>query len=321
MTTCSQDSRQVGEPLAGTAPLASSWIVVEQPGPWGRKAVTESRLPEALAAHLSAADGTGVKVILARHPDRPERTVGPERHVWVARSAPGGALLRHGVVADLRELMSWDLRAIAEGALPALGRVERSPVHFVCTNGTRDQCCATAGRPLLATLLESRAEAAERDRLWECSHIGGHRFAPVMLSLPTAAVHGRLGPAEAELVIERSSRGQILLDSYRGRTALPPPFQVAAIEVRTDYGIEDVEDLDVLRVVGDKAVPLSPGVELSGDADSIVGEVRHRDGRTWRALLRRIDLPAARRESCTGELVAGHRWTCAELSPGRPWSG
>ena len=43
---------------------------------------------------------------------------------------------------------------------------------LVCTNGKRDACCARDGLPV------ARALAALRpDEAWECSHLGGHRFA------------------------------------------------------------------------------------------------------------------------------------------------
>ena len=316
---CSLDALDAGEPLAGTAPLASAWIVVEHPGPWGRDAITESRLPEAVSRHLSATAGTGVKAILARHPDRLERSVGPERHVWVARCAPGGALLRHGIVDDLAELLSWDLSAIGEGRLPAMGRVEREPAHFVCTNGTRDQCCALAGRTLLTTLLSARPAGGGRDRLWECSHVGGHRFAPVMLTLPTGVVHGRLDLADAEDVIRLAEAGEVLVPAFRGRTGLLPTHQVAAIEARERFGINDVEAIDVLRVIDGRAVPTPPGVDPLKDVDVAEAEVRHVDGRAWRASLERVPLARARRESCGKEPVDATRWVCVSLEPTAAW--
>jgi hypothetical protein len=318
VTICTQDALAAGEPLAGTAPAASAWIVVEQPGPWGRKAVTESRLPEAVAEHLSSATGTGVTVLLARHADRPERSVGRQRHVWVARSAPGGSLLRHGVVDDLAELLSWDLAAIGAGRLPAIGSVVTKPVHFVCTNGTRDQCCARDGRALLSELLAS-ADDFDRDRLWECSHIGGHRFAPVMLSLPSGAVHARLDVDAARRVIHLAEDGDVLVSSFRGRSGLLPAHQVAAIEVRNTFGISDIDAIDVLRRVGERAVPVTPGTNPLADADTTVAEVRHVDGRAWLAELAKVDLDRPRLESCSKEPVLGSRWTCTSLVEATPW--
>ena len=45
---CSVGSRDDGEPLGGTAPTDTAFLFVEYPGAWGRQAVAESRLPEAV---------------------------------------------------------------------------------------------------------------------------------------------------------------------------------------------------------------------------------------------------------------------------------
>ena len=38
---CTAQSLAVDEPLAGTAPVVSCYIVIEQPGAWGREALLE----------------------------------------------------------------------------------------------------------------------------------------------------------------------------------------------------------------------------------------------------------------------------------------
>ena len=46
------------EPLAGTAVVAKGWVVLEQPGPWGAKAPTQSHLDAEFGGHrLLAASG------------------------------------------------------------------------------------------------------------------------------------------------------------------------------------------------------------------------------------------------------------------------
>lgn len=73
VTTCSAEALSVGERLAGSAPEASSWIVVEQPDPWGRQALLDSHLEPGArsAAHRPVRGHRGHRPPLARHPDRP----------------------------------------------------------------------------------------------------------------------------------------------------------------------------------------------------------------------------------------------------------
>jgi len=316
VTSCSLDSLRAEEPLPGTAPFARAWIVVEQPGTWGRDAVADSRLPDPVREHLLRAKSAGVSVLLARHPDRPERSGTDGLNVWVARTAAGGMLLRHGVLADLTPLAAWDLEAIGAGSLPALGSVTHEPLLLVCTHGRRDRCCAVNGRPLLTGLLEAATDA-QRRRIWECSHVGGHRLGPVTLSLPSGAVHGRLPEDAAAEFLQRNEEGRVVIEHLRGRSGFLAPCQSAAGAVRRLTGIDGVDDLDVLRIVDGRPFPASDGlVEVS----AALMQVRHRDGRAWQVEVERVPLDRPRIESCGGEPVSASAWVAGEVTPAEPWS-
>jgi hypothetical protein len=316
VTACSLDTLAAGEPLAGTAPFARAWIVIEQPGPWGRDAVADSRLPEDVRAHLRGAKAHGVSVLLVRHPDRPERVVAGAVNVWLARSAAGGTLLRHGVLTDLADITGWDLAALGSGSLPAFGSITRDPLLLVCTHARRDRCCAVNGRPLLASLFAA-ADARKRMRLWECSHIGGHRFSPVTLSLPLGVVHGRLTTEQGRTLLAGLDDGRVVIDHVRGRSCFPGPLQAAAIAVQAADGIEDIDAIDVLRVVSGRAVPVTTAALPES---SVVTEVRHRDGRAWRVTVELDDLGTMRTESCDGNPEPVLSWSVGSMTPTTRWS-
>ena len=315
MTACSEASLAIGEPLPGTAPTAQCWIVIEQPGPWGRPALADSRLdPEVGRALQAAMAQTGTRILLARRGDRREISGG--RRLWVAHTAPGTAVLREGEIEDVRELLDWDLAAMAAGSLPEFGRVSAQPVLFICTHGKRDVCCATKGRAVIDTTLPLLDDAA-RERLWECSHLGGHRFAPTALALPAGAVFGRVTSQVAAAILERGPMDEAARTCYRGRSSFPPPMQAAEARVRAE--LEAAPDaLDVLWVRGDRAIPVPPGDDLPGIA-SMLAEVRHVDGRAWRVSVRQEPLEAPRAESCGAEPVLGHRWQAIEFAPAPDW--
>ena len=317
MTTCSMDALATAEPLAGTAPFASAWIIIEQPGSWGRAALDNNRLGPAITQHLSTAKAHGVGVLLARHPDRPTRDRNCERNIWVARSAAGGHLLRHAILDSLDDILQWDLAAIGTGQLPAIGTIDAAPTVFVCTHSRRDRCCAIEGRALITNLLD---DAVDRERIWECSHVGGHRFAPVVLTLPSGSVHGRLDIAQAREVVRLSTTREVVVDRLRGQSALVAPFQVAAIEVMRLIGETRADQVDVLRLIGGRAVPMPPGNDLDHAITEVVAEVRHRDGRAWRASLKQASLERLRLESCEKTAVHGTTWECVELSAATDWA-
>lgn len=315
-TRCAQASQAAGEAMAGTAPTACAWIVLEHPGPWGARIFEGGALPTSVAEHLRAGSASGVTTLLARRPETRGRRAG--LRAWVARSTPGGLLLREGEVHSYEDVLSWDLSAIGRGELPPFGSLRTSPIHLVCTNGARDQCCAVDGRALVTSLCGPSSPEALRDSVWECSHIGGHRFAPVMLTLPAGTVHGRLTADQAQEVISRADRGDVLLDTYRGRSGLPAPFQAAAIDARHRLDLHGIEEIDVLRVVRDRAVPVPACAPF--DEDEVACEVRHRDGRAWRAVVRRETQTEPRPESCGKEPVTGASWRVTDFTPAPAWS-
>jgi len=314
VTECSVSARD--EPLAATAALAAAYVIVEQPGPWGHDALAESHLPTAVAAHLATAAGSGTRVLLARHISRPERASDGTRNLWIGFTSPGSVRMRHTARATDEDLLSLDFHAIASNALPPIGERTDTPVMFVCTHSGRDRCCAIHGRALVAALAQ---ESGALPQVWECSHLGGHRFAPTALVMPTGVVYGRLDLESASAILRQLPDGDIDLDHCRGRSAFPAPLQAADLAVRRFAGVLEADALDALWVRDDRAVPVPPGVPLDTIA-SALAEVRHVDGRAWRVAVRQMPLQESRQESCTKEAVPGVFWTAGEVVPAVPWS-
>jgi hypothetical protein len=184
--------------------------------------------------------------------------------VLVAHSRPGATWILAGTVTAPEALIALDFAAVAAGdraatirSLPELASAD--PQLLVCTNGTRDTCCARLGRPV------SAAAAVHRpDQVWEVTHTSGHRFAPTSVLLPSGSLHGRVLDATPLLAAE--SAGDLVLTGYRGRSVWPSQGQVAEAHVRGAFDVTGLDDLTV----------------STAGADWLVS---HRDGRTWRVAL------------------------------------
>ena len=50
---CSHGSLEINEPFLGTAPQVQHWILIEHPGPYGKKALQESNVPENVKKHVN----------------------------------------------------------------------------------------------------------------------------------------------------------------------------------------------------------------------------------------------------------------------------
>ncbi|HEU5473819.1 MAG TPA: sucrase ferredoxin [Actinophytocola sp.] len=278
---CSSLSRILGEPMAGTAAAAATWLCIEQPGPWGREALTESHIDTVVGHELAQrVKGTGVRIALIRragsHPDRHQ----PIPHqVYLAHTAPGRGWLERGWVADPKELLDLDFAALGNGIPSGLGTaIEDEPLLLVCTNGRRDVCCALLGRPIAAALA-----ARHGDAVWECTHLGGHRFAPTALVLPAGYAYGRLDRDTAEPLLAPGS--PVRVEHCRGRSIWSPPGQVADLAVRSATG--DL-DPDAVRVVD----------EAPAGAGRWLVELAHRNGRRWQVTVTERTAPELRSASC-----------------------
>ncbi|WP_228771249.1 sucrase ferredoxin [Actinokineospora iranica] len=260
---CSVRSRALDEPMAGTAVTAATWLCVEQPGPWGRDAPRESHLDTGLGAELAArAAGAGVRVVLIRRPGaHPDRHRPAPRRVYLAHTAPGRAFLRREVVTDPKHLLDLDFAAAGGGEPAGFGETITWPVLLVCTNGRRDLCCAVRGRPVADEVALTHGDA-----VWESSHLGGHRFAPTGLLVPTGYAYGDLDAARARALLASSA---VVTDRCRGRSTWPAAGQAAELAVRE---LTNTVHPDVLRV-------RDPELDDDGHWRVVVWHV---DGRGWR---------------------------------------
>ncbi|MFB7596199.1 sucrase ferredoxin [Streptomyces sp. NPDC056160] len=304
MSTCATASRQFGEPLSATAPTATTWLLLEQPGPWGAKALTSSHLDPALGRALERATrGTGVRVALIRRPGRHADCHTPSvRHVYAAHTVPGSTWLRGALTAAPEHLLDLDFAALGRGehhtfdAVLTGGPHTADPLALVCTNGKRDRCCALLGRPLAAELASCAVRGA-----WEVSHLGGHRFSPTLLVLPYGYAYGR---AEAHAVMEALHgvrEGRVVLDGCRGRTAWERPAQAAELAVREATGEYRADALTVVRTDGPAAAPDAPVADGSPPYWDVT--VAHVDGRRWHVTVARGAAEPPRPESCGASVL------------------
>ena len=169
----------------------------------------------------------------------------------------GGGAVRH-------DLGSHEHLVVAD--LPA-GEVIAGPVFLVCTHGRRDACCARLGGPLY----EALAQHVPPERLWQASHLGGHRFAPNVVVLPHGIQLGRIPLDRVQEVVGIVAAGRIPLDLYRGRTLYSPSVQAAEIAARAATGWDEVDGLALAADGGDR-------VTFSTPLGDVTVRVEERDG-------------------------------------------
>ncbi|MDQ8703507.1 sucrase ferredoxin [Streptomyces sp. LHD-70] len=315
MSTCATISRDLNEPVAGTAATARTWLLLEQSGPWGAKALTSSHLdPELGRALEAAAEGTGVRVALIRRPGRhADFHTAARRQVYAAHVDPRSAStwLHSAVIDDPARLLRLDFTALGKGDHHSFDRAldaaphTGAPLALVCTNGKRDRCCALLGRPLAAELT-----AVGEPGAWEVTHLGGHRFSPTLLVLPYGYAYGRVGTDEVRRALAAAREGRVVLDGCRGGSAWERPGQAAELAVRRASGEDRAGVLSVVRTTdaGDDA--RTPGAAPRWDV-----VVAHVDGRHWRVTVAQGASLPPRQESCGAALGTPGRMDVIAVRP------
>ncbi len=217
---CSDAARLRGDDNIATAARVDVWILVELPITWGHDPITEAALPQVVRSALRRASHEipRSRVVFIR---KRVECLGPTR-VYIVRSGP-----RTGVTQlDLEcidDVASLPFVSIAnETRAPAT-----QPLILVCTHGQHDSCCGRRGYPLFDAL-------RKRDdiEVWQCSHIGGDRFAANAVVLPWGIYYGPVEPGDSNALADAVLRDEIFLPAYRGRSSMSRPVQAAETFVR-----------------------------------------------------------------------------------------
>ncbi|MET9313104.1 sucrase ferredoxin [Kribbella sp. NPDC003505] len=283
-TGCAAQADLRHDPLTATAPPAERWLLIESHTAWPRQALSSlghSGLREGLSGgELGALVArrcreAGVRPVLIRRYGRVDRN-GPRR--WgLVDCQPGRELVRWGELPADEHLLE-----VLAGNDP--GQVSDEPVYLVCTHGRHDACCAVRGRPVAAALATAYPE-----RTWECSHIGGDRFAANVVVLPHGLFYGHVPTARAVELAKRYDEGVVVPDLLRGSGAFNPAVQAAQHFARAAGHSPAVGNL------------LPQSVEVLG-------------GHRWRILLASTNGPIAVEVSAHLDTVDA-RLTCAGSSP------
>src|SRR5664279_1994460 len=192
-------------------------------------------------------------------------------------------------------LGSGDIQALQE-ALPEL-EPSPGPVLMICANSRRDVCCSVRGRPVAVESASQRP-----GQVWECSHTGGHRFAPTGVLLPHGQTYARLSASSAVAALDAAARGEaspaLLGGAFdRGRSHLSAPGQAAESAVR-----HQIQERSLLA--------LSTTSTPRPDRDNAWQcRVSHVDGTQWEMLAVRGPRGDALPESCGKEPVPAWQWS------------
>jgi Sucrase/ferredoxin-like len=234
---CSDQSLARDDPMFGTASAGSSWVLLELAGGWGHSAFIQSPAtidPELGRAIVRRVEAAKMRIAAIRKHGR--RPATPRWRWFVAQAGVGNEALYCGEVSDPREYLDLALDG-TDGTLCT------DPLVAVCAHGRHDQCCAVRGRSACRAITMKYP-----DLTWECSHLGGDRFAATMLVLPEGLCYGRVDSTDSADLVRLYLEGQLDNRFLRGRTSLPHVVQAAQYFAREANGDDRIASLPPLGV-------------------------------------------------------------------------
>ncbi len=233
---CSVVSQELDEPIYGQAISADVWFLLEYNRPWGAKATAENDLPPQVKVWL---DGLATAVpnsrlqFVRQLPDR-------ELTFFVAVVDKTEPRLYRFDVERYADLLEIDVAGVVAGDAAFAAYRWTSPLFLVCTNGKRDRCCAKFGAAVYRELQTLVGRA-----VWQTTHLGGHRFAPNVMTFPDGILYSRLTANHEALAdfVALVRGGTVSLPHYRGRTCYGEVEQAADYFLRQETGLLGVADL------------------------------------------------------------------------------
>ena len=243
--------------IVGSAPHEEGYLLVEFRKPWPSKI----KKLEGLISELRS--------VLKKHKSEDVKILATPRIPWLPLGeGPKALLLRWDGRQALCQTLEANPGELREAlSLPPSGLP--FSCYMVCTHGSRDPCCGLLGVPIYRALAESGSRPVV-----QVSHLGGHRFAPVVGVFPEWKFFGHLTPDLSLEMDKALSRGKVYLTGYRGHGRLKEHLQVVEAKLWEEHGSELVS----LK-------------QVSGNKQEVEVEAQFRNGesRLFRASLHRIE--------------------------------
>ncbi len=163
------------------------------------------------------------------------RRSGVTTRLFDPRSRHAGAILAHRCPVAPTEASSA-LAALLQALSPHGWTLQESGAArlALCTQGTRDRCCAKWGYPLYREAMKLHEEGQLTLEPIECSHLGGDRFAATGIVFPSGGMYGHLDRVELTELAAAEANDRILSGHYRGRVFEDSVVQVVRAGLARD---------------------------------------------------------------------------------------
>ncbi len=220
---CALVSKENGECPTGSAPCYERLLLLELPRPWPAKVLQAPQLYPGVRDTLAALERTGhAPSVLTIEPDPDYSRPSLVRVLLFSRpNAPFAEFERLEYHVPEREVGALLEALLVTGDASAFVPYRlNTPLRdlLVCTHEARDVCCGRFGEAAFQALRETHPRPGVR--VWRSSHIGGHKFAPTLIDLPSGRFWGHLEPHAYPGILDGTLDLKDLKRFYRGWSGL-----------------------------------------------------------------------------------------------------
>jgi hypothetical protein len=255
---CCALSRELKEPLLGTAVDNRVWFLLEYDRPWRAKATEDNELPREVQSWLDAQVALTKGRLQFIKQER--RETGQPLAFYVVQAGERQPRMFRFQLEAYADLLQVDVTRLlaSDGEYKGLQQVE--PLYLVCTNGRRDRCCALYGLEVYYRLRKIAA-----DQVWQTTHVGGHRFAANVLTFPDATYYGRMQTNDLESFYQARERGEMVLEHLRGRSCYREVAQAADYYLRRETEQRALDAFHLVDLSSPQPEHFRASFELTGD--------------------------------------------------------
>lgn len=202
---CSAASRYFKEDIHGSAANYNGFILLEHNDPFPEKISQAHFDPQFIAALQELAKRKKAKLLLIRNRKTSFRVVRliyvdclQQRYFTLHSTPEDLAAIRLEYYIDSPESI-W----------------ESTPFFVVCTNGKKDKCCSKFGFPVFKFIENHDRQMT----VFECTHVGGDRFAANAVCMPYGVYYGRVMVEDVDPILAATDQEAIYYPNYRGCSA------------------------------------------------------------------------------------------------------
>ncbi len=199
---CSAASRYFKEQLAGTAANAGAFILIEHANPFPEKIIEAHFDKDWLRNIQQLAKSLKGKVLLIRN----KKSNFKDCKVSFVDCKAGRYFTIQTTVDKISSIKLSDHIASVDT------QWQTDPFFVICTNGKKDKCCAKFGFPVFKFFESFNADV----NVWECTHVGGDRFAANVIAMPFGIYYGHVAVEDVGHIMVRTLLRKIYKNKFRG---------------------------------------------------------------------------------------------------------